>query len=76
MLVLHLVVTMRADTRLWEHAVRTKDDFLGRLAVVPLVQEARGLDAGVYASEACLLPAVYLMADALWHVPLSMQALA
>ncbi len=57
LLVLHLAVTMRADTRLWEHAVRTKDDFLGRLAVVPLVQEARGLDAGVYASVACLLPA-------------------
>jgi uncharacterized ferritin-like protein (DUF455 family) len=26
--------------------VNTKDDFIGRLVVVPLVQEARGLDAG------------------------------
>ncbi len=26
--------------------MNTKDDFIGRLVVVPLVQEARGLDAG------------------------------
>lgn len=34
------------DTRLWGLAIDTKDDILGRIGVVPLVQEARGLDAG------------------------------
>eukprot|EP01135_Chromosphaera_perkinsii_P002311 Nk52_evm97s221 gene=Nk52_evmTU97s221 len=31
---------------LWDHAIATKNDIDARLAVVPLVQEARGLDAG------------------------------
>lgn len=35
-----------AHDGLWESAVSTKDDLLARLAVVPMVQEARGLDAG------------------------------
>jgi len=35
-----------AHDGLWESAVATKDDLLARLAVVPMVQEARGLDAG------------------------------
>ena len=33
-----------AHDGLWESALITKDDLLGRLAVVPLVLEARGLD--------------------------------
>ncbi len=35
-----------AHKGLLEHSARTKDDLLARLAVIPLVQEARGLDAG------------------------------
>ena len=35
-----------AHTRLWQLAVQTRHAMVGRLAVVPLVQEARGLDAG------------------------------
>ena len=33
-----------AHDGLWEAAVRTKDDLAGRLAIAPLVLEARGLD--------------------------------
>ena len=33
-----------AHDGLWEAALSTKDDFAGRLAVVPMVLEARGLD--------------------------------
>lgn len=33
-----------AHAGLWEAAEKTKDDLLGRLAVVPMVLEARGLD--------------------------------
>ena len=35
-----------AHKGLLEHSANTKDDLLARLAVIPLVQEARGLDAG------------------------------
>jgi uncharacterized ferritin-like protein (DUF455 family) len=35
-----------AHKTLWDHALSTKEDVFGRIAVVPLVQEARGLDAG------------------------------
>ena len=33
-----------AHDRLWESAAKTSDDILSRLAIVPLVLEARGLD--------------------------------
>jgi hypothetical protein len=36
-----------AHKTLWDHAINTRSDLLGRIAVVPLVQEARGLDAGI-----------------------------
>ena len=35
-----------AHKGLLEHSANTKSDLLARLAVIPLVQEARGLDAG------------------------------
>lgn len=35
-----------SHNNLWEAAVATDDNLLARLAIVPLVQEARGLDAG------------------------------
>lgn len=35
---------MPAHASMWRAAADTKDDFLGRLAVVPMVLEARGLD--------------------------------
>ena len=35
-----------AHKLLWEQAVLTQDDVAARIALVPLVQEARGLDAG------------------------------
>lgn len=31
---------------LWVQAQRTRNDFLARVGITPLVQEARGLDAG------------------------------
>ena len=35
---------LNAHDGLWEAAIQTKDDLLGRLAIAPLVLEARGLD--------------------------------
>ena len=35
-----------AHGALWDLGIRTKNDFDGRLACIPLVQEAKGLDAG------------------------------
>jgi hypothetical protein len=35
-----------AHAALWQYGVITKTDMLSRLALVPMVQEARGLDAG------------------------------
>lgn len=35
---------LNAHDGLWEAAIKTKDDLLGRLAIAPLVLEARGLD--------------------------------
>jgi uncharacterized ferritin-like protein (DUF455 family) len=35
-----------AHKGLWEYAEATREDCLARLAIVPLVQEAKGLDAG------------------------------
>ncbi len=32
--------------KLWNNCINTKDDLLARIAVIALVQEARGLDAG------------------------------
>mmetsp|Transcript_5561 Transcript_5561/g.8623 ORF Transcript_5561/g.8623 Transcript_5561/m.8623 type:complete len:356 (+) Transcript_5561:91-1158(+) len=37
---------MAAHDQLWDCAIRTKNDLSARMAIVPLVQEARGLDAG------------------------------
>jgi len=36
-----------AHNGLWEAAVKTKDNFAARLAIAPMVLEARGLDAGL-----------------------------
>ena len=32
--------------KLWNNCINTKDDLLARIAIIALVQEARGLDAG------------------------------
>jgi uncharacterized ferritin-like protein (DUF455 family) len=32
--------------KLWNNCIATKDDSLGRICIISLVQEARGLDAG------------------------------
>lgn len=37
---------MPFSSTLWDHCIDTKDCILARLAIIPLVQEARGLDAG------------------------------
>jgi len=42
----HVYGDMDAHGVLWEGAVATRSDVLDRLAIVPCVQEARGLDAG------------------------------
>ncbi|PWA40000.1 Ferritin/ribonucleotide reductase-like protein [Artemisia annua] len=37
---------MPAHNLLWRECEKSSDDVVARLAVIPLVQEARGLDAG------------------------------
>ena len=44
-----------AHDGLWEAAAATAHDLIARLAVVPLVLEARGLDADITAAGGCVL---------------------